>query len=294
MPLNVNLVAGPILEPVTLGLAKAQARVDPTFTMDDGLFELYICAARELVEKIIKRAIFNQTWVRTLDNFPLAAGFDYSVSPADRWNWPVYGGMWNRLAIDLPLGLVVRIVSITYQDVNGDTVTLDPTLYSADLSSIPCRVVPGDSAACGLVWPFQGTYLPGSVRITYEAASFVRSVTDSFAAPVGPAFTYQLLQAPVTGIQSLTDVNGNPVSFTVSNTLASSLLTLPGAQAGPLVVDYCVANCPKDIVLALLQLVAHFYRNSEASTDLALKDCPFGVQSLLSSYVVEWMDYRPC
>jgi hypothetical protein len=293
MPLNVNLVAGPVLEPITLLQAKAQARVDPTFTLDDPLFEIYIPAARQLAEKVMRRAIFNQTWVRTLDNFPLAASFDISVSPADRWNWPVYGGMWNRLAIDLPLGNVVRIISITYQNVSGQTVTLPASYYSADLSSVPCRLVPADAAACGLVWPFQGTYLPGSVQITYEAASFVRQVSESFSAPAGP-YTYQLAKAPVTGVQSVTDASGDPVAFTVKNSLASSVLTLPGAQAGPLTVKYSVASCPSHIQLVLLQLVAHYYRNPEATSDLSLNRVPFNVEDLLSSHIIEWTDYRPC
>lgn len=104
MALNIHLLAGPILEPITLVQAKAQCRIDEGFTDDDVIISsIYIPAARQLAEKVTHRAFFNQTWERALDNFPLAASFDYSPSPADRWNWPVYGGMWNRLAIDLPM-----------------------------------------------------------------------------------------------------------------------------------------------------------------------------------------------
>lgn len=292
MPLNINLVSGPILEPITLAQAKAQCRVDASFTDDDALFAIYISAARQLAEKITRRAFFNQIWQRALDNFPLAASFDYTPSPSDKWNWPVYGGMWNRLTIDLPLGRAQRVTAITYQDVNGDTVTLDSTQFYADLTSEPCRITPAN----GFVWPWQGTYLPGSVQIVYEAASFILPVVETFTVPASPGpYTYTLLNANPTGVQSVTAVVGGVVTSVTGWAFASGVLTLPASQAGAsLTVTYSTANCPFDVIVALLMLVEHFYRNPGATTDLKLDTVPLGVQSLLSDYVVEWTDYRPC
>jgi hypothetical protein len=202
--------------------------------------------------------------------------------------------MWNRLAIDLPMGRVRWVSAVKYQNVDGSWTVLDPSLYRADLSGIPCRLTPSQSSAGGMVWPWQGTYLPGSVRIVYEAASYVQPIAEPFTVPVAPGpYTYQLDQLPVTAVEWVADAAGDPVTgWSVSS---SGLLTLPVAQAGAsLVANYCIANCPASVQLALLMLVGHFYRNPEATTDLEMEQLPFGVQSLLSSEVIDWTDYRPC
>lgn len=300
MALNIKLVSPPVLEPVTLLLAKAQCGVDSGFTADDILFnEVYIPAARQQAENVTRRAFFNQVWQRTLDNFPLAASFDYAPSPADKWNWPVYGGMWNRLAIDLPKGPALAINSIGYVDGEGNPQTLPSSQYLADLTGTPCRLVPSQGADSGMVWPWEGSYLPGSVKIQWLAGSYVRQVTESFAVPVSPGpYTYSLGKKSVTGVSAV--VNSSNASVTgwttaYGSAVAATVLTLPSNQAGlTLTVTYYVAQLPPNILLAILLLIGHFYRNREATTDLDLEQLPEGVQSLLSSEVIEWTDYRPC
>lgn len=44
------------------------------------------------------------------------------------------------------------------------------------------------------------------------------------------------------------------------------------------------AACPTPVKQAILLLVSHLYENREASTELALKDIPFGVDALLKDY----------
>jgi hypothetical protein len=41
-------------------------------------------------------------------------------------------------------------------------------------------------------------------------------------------------------------------------------------------------------------LIAHWYRNPEATTDLTLKTVPMAVDCLLEGHVITWGDYRPC
>lgn len=298
MALNISQVAPPAFEPLLLTQAKLQCAVDPGSSEEDPLFEIYIASAREVAEQFTRRAFFNQTWQRTLDNFPLAASFDYAPSPADKWNWPVYGGMWNRLAIDLPLGRALAINSITYADVCLGPTTLAPSLYAADLSGIPCRLTPSQSAVGGLVWPWQGSYMPGSVNIQWVAGNFVLAVSESFMAPAESPYQYTLLKKSVTGIQSVQASAGTAVAgwTAPSGTLCgATTLTLPEAQAGQqLTVNYYVSACPAAVLEAMLLLIGHSYRNREATTDIGLVDLVQGVKSKLSPYVVEWTDYRPC
>lgn len=300
MALNIKIVTPPVLEPLTLKLAKAQCGVDSSFTADDDLFnEVYIPAARQQAENVTHRAFFNQVWQRTLDDFPLAASFDYSPSPADKWNWPVYGGMWNRLAIDLPKGPALAINSIGYIDGEGNPQTLNSSLYQADLTGTPCRLVPSQGADSGMVWPWEGSYLPGSVSIQWTAASYVRLVTEGFTVPASPGpYTYSLQKKSVAGLLGV--VNGSNAavsspSIAYGGAVESSVLTVPSSQAGlTLTVSYYVAQLPPNVLLAMLLLIGHFYRNREATTDLQMAELPMGVQSLLSSEVIEWTDYRPC
>jgi Phage gp6-like head-tail connector protein len=295
--LNYFTQTDAIVEPVTLARAKQQCRIDAGMTDDDDLISsVYIPAARRFVEKYLSRALFNQTWRRMLDNFPLAASYDVSISPADRWNWPLYGGTWNRLVIDLPGGWARKIVSITYLDVNAQVTTLDPSTYRADFTSEPCRITPPSSS---MVWPFVGSYLPGSVAITYEVGSYVSTVIEAISVPGAPGpYTCQLAQAWATGIGQIVDGASNVIAGATLATdpiSGASTLTLPAAQAGQaLTVVYYTANCPADVVLAILLLVAHYYRNPEATTDLKLDTTKLGVDSLLSGHVVTWADYRPC
>lgn len=286
-----------MVEPVTLALAKQQCRVDPGMTDDDTLIStVYIPSARRFVERYLGRALFNQIWVRTLDNFPLAASYDITISPADRWNWPVYGGTWNRLAIDLPGGRTRKINSITYLDVNSNPITLDPSTYRADFTSEPCRITPPSSS---MVWPFVGSYLPGSVAITYQVASYISTVAEPVTVPAAPGpYTCQLSKTWACGLDSVNDGSGNVIAGVTLATNAAtgiSTLTFPAAQAGAaLTANYCVPNCPADLIHAQLLLIAHYYRNPEATTDLKLDTIKLGVDAHLSSHVVTWADYRPC
>lgn len=294
MPLNAYPITEPIVEPVTLALAKQQCRIDPALIDDDALVNVYIGAARGLVEKVIQGSLFNRIWLRSIDGFPLS-GYDAPFSPADRG---VAAPIINAAVIDLPGGRVRRIVSITYLDENGAEVVADPTSYRADLASIPARITPPSQVGA---WPWLGQFEPGSVRITYEVANYTAAVTgETFTAPPasGGLSTYQLAKSWATGLERLVDGAGNAVAGAVLATDAASgnsSLTLPAALAGQaLTVDYDVQNLPKDVMNALLLLIAHFYRNPEATSDLKLAEVPLSAMCLLEGHVITWGDYRPC
>ncbi len=215
--LNFRLTAPPAAEPVTLALAKQHCRID--ITDDDTLVTAYIAAAREWCEEFLKRAIFNQSYLLTLDSFPY--GDFRSTRPLDQrdpWSW---GSYWNDMAIRLPRPVCVSVDQITYLDPTGQQQTLVPALYSLDLNSEPARIVP----APGLTWPTGQVYQPGSIQVRYTAGSY-----------------------------------------------GDGLL---------------VNTCPQRIVMAILLIVAHWYRNREAVSDAALASVPMAVEALLRPLVFE-------
>lgn len=154
------------MEPVSLQLAKQQCKVD--YADDDALIQTYIVAARQYCEKRTNRAFFTQTWMRTLDYFPLYGRVDSSRSPSERDSWPYGTWYWDRVTIDLPHNRVQSVTSITYLDNDNQPHTLPADSYNVDVVSVPARIAP----AQGLFWPILNQFIPGSVNITYQAGSY--------------------------------------------------------------------------------------------------------------------------
>jgi uncharacterized phiE125 gp8 family phage protein len=162
--LNYQLITPPAAEPVTLELAKLHLRVD--FPDQDALISGLISAAREYCEQVIQRAIYNQTYVLSLDQFNY--GDWRSTVPMERRNPLRFSALWTSMALRLPMPRLVSVTSITYLDVTGTLQTLDPATYNVDASSEPARIVP----AVNLTWPTTDYYIPGSVKVTYVAGSY--------------------------------------------------------------------------------------------------------------------------
>jgi len=169
--LSTQLITPPAIEPITLAQAKLQLRVD--FADDDALITGLITAARQYAEKRTNRAFFNQAWLRTLDFFPLYGRVEGSRSPSQRDTWPYGTWYWDRVTIDLPHAKTVSVTSIQYIDSDGNKQTLPANSYNVDTNSAPGRITP----AQGMFWPILNDYIPGSVQITYVAASYGDGVT---------------------------------------------------------------------------------------------------------------------
>jgi hypothetical protein len=165
MPLSYKDTSQPAVEPVLLALAKQQLVLDAGFTADDTYITGLITGARERVEKIMNRAIYNRTMQRFLDFFPFP---DYSgtVNPNDRHC--LYGTFWHSMTIRLPRPNCVSVQSIQYVDLSNTTQTVDPSTYSVHVNSEPARIVPLN----GCYWPYTQNYLPDSVTISYTAGSY--------------------------------------------------------------------------------------------------------------------------
>jgi uncharacterized phiE125 gp8 family phage protein len=166
MKLSTQLITSPVAEPVTLAQAKQHLRVD--FDDEDLYIGTLITAARVYAEKITRRAFFNQTWMRTLDFFPLYGRLDVSRSPSERDSWPYGTWYWDRVTLDMPYPGLVSVTNITYLDSDSAEQTLPSNSYNVDTTSTPGRIAP----AQGLFWPILNNYIPGSVKITYVAGSY--------------------------------------------------------------------------------------------------------------------------
>lgn len=151
----------PAAEPVTLELAKLHLRVDSS--VEDTLILNYITAARQLAEKITRRAFFERTVLLTLDHFPL--DLSSTLKPSE---WHPFLDVWNRYCIRLPKPRCTAIQSITYVDASGTTQTLPSANYATDLESEPARITP----APGFTWPYLANYVPGTIKVTYTAGSY--------------------------------------------------------------------------------------------------------------------------
>ena len=135
--MTIRVVTQPVDEPVSLAEAKAQCRVELSFSDDDALLMRQIRAARRWAEGYLHRPIITQTRELLLDGFPCG---------------PI-------VLIDSP---ITQLVSLVYVDANGgEQAVTDP---QADLYSDPARIAP----AYGTSWPTARGVL-NAVRVRYVA-----------------------------------------------------------------------------------------------------------------------------
>jgi uncharacterized phiE125 gp8 family phage protein len=164
MPLAYRETSAPIIEPVTLARAKKQLVIDANFTDDDDLIQTYIVAARQMVEKMMNRSIFNRKMRISLDYFPWPGWQTVTGSSHDAY----LGWYFRSLSIRLPKPATFSVDSISYIGTDLQTHTLDPSTYVVDLLSEPARISP----APGYTWPYQQNYIPGQVIIEFTSGTY--------------------------------------------------------------------------------------------------------------------------
>lgn len=132
----LRLITAPAETPVTLTEAKAHLRV--VDDDDDAFIEILIPASTRHAERFMGRAIIDQTWELVLDAFPTCE-------------------------IKIPLPPLIEVVSVVYDDEDGNEQTLSTSGYTVDNVSEPGWVVPTDDT-----WPttFDGI---NAVRIRFRA-----------------------------------------------------------------------------------------------------------------------------
>lgn len=141
--MTTKLITAATFLPVTLAEAKAQCRVETSFTTDDTLLQLLIGVATDRCEQQLGRSIMRQTRELVID-----APFDGDM----RLHW-------------LP---VLALESIKYLDTTGVEVTLASTEYSGDdlgdLDRLSYYVFP----AYAKDWPTDVLDAPNAIRVRYR------------------------------------------------------------------------------------------------------------------------------
>lgn len=150
--MSLILAAAPGSEPVSLTEAKAHLRVS---TLDDNTYiNTLIVLARQEVERFTNRRLVRQTWDWRLDAFPL----------------------WFLV----PTPPLLSVTSIDYIDTDGNTQTLDPSVYDVDIYSSPARI----KTAYGESWP---------ATRTIDNAVIVKFIAGYSSAATVPASLKQAL-----------------------------------------------------------------------------------------------------
>lgn len=281
MPLSYRELSQPTIEPVSLLLAKQHLRVD--WDQDDTYIAALITAARQYVEKVTNRAIFNRQMLLTLDYFPWPGWDSTTGSTAHDYFMRWY---YRGLTIRIPKPATASVESLSYIANDGVTiVTIDPSNYTVDLTSEPARISPRP----GYTWPYQQNYIPGQVQVRFTAGTYEMPVTETVIVPAAAPYTAALsAAAKIITLTSVEDAENNPV--TCSNT--DGTLTFDESQAGKtLTVGYTVNNCPQTVVAAMLLIIKHLYDNRAESSELNLKTIPLGVEYLLAGEVFDTFDW---
>ncbi|QKE40358.1 MAG: phage head-tail connector protein [Ferrovum myxofaciens] len=176
MPLQ--LISGPVVEPVSLLEAKAHLRVD--ISDDDALISALIVAARMHAETVTRRALIAQSWKLVLDSFP---------GPT------LIGIPWGKPftlpghAIILEKSQVRVVTAIQYLDMSGVIQVMPAANYTVDLTSEPCRITP----VFGQIWPIPMPQI-GAVEVDFSAGyaePFVADAANGTLSIQGPWFPTQ-------------------------------------------------------------------------------------------------------
>jgi uncharacterized phiE125 gp8 family phage protein len=122
---NIKINSGPAAEPVSSTECKTQARIDSSTY--DTLIGTLITAARQTVEKHIRRTCINTTYALYFDAFP-----DDDTEP-----------------LELIYAPVSSITSVKYYNTSNTQTTWSATEYLSDLVSVAPRITP----AYGYSWP---------------------------------------------------------------------------------------------------------------------------------------------
>lgn len=149
-----------------MGDAKAQMRID--HALDDAFINGLIVAARQWVEAYLWRALVTQTWLLTLNQFPIIywGPYHYGMYPTrgtrtiSTVRYDDIDGVWPY-EIRLPKGDVQTVSFVNYDDVNQVQQTFPSTNYIVD-GYPPARIILKSTQS----WPTTSPEA-NSVRIQY-------------------------------------------------------------------------------------------------------------------------------
>lgn len=236
--MDYRIATSSLHEPVSLERAKRHLRIEVEDTENDDLLRSYLRAVRQWCEYYSGRAFLWQH---------ISANIDSLVDGT----------------IILPRPPLIAISSIAYIDQAGATQTVDSSLYNADVSSVPGRIV----RAYNQDWPdVRGHH--HDVTISYIAGhstTFTR--TGSTLVVAGHIFNlndivcvYNIGGALPAGLVSGTEyyvrsVTGNIIEL--ATTEAGSAVAMTDAGTGTHYIDALPAGYNSAILLRLTELWMH-------------------------------------
>jgi uncharacterized phiE125 gp8 family phage protein len=144
--LNYKVTTDAASEPLTKTEVRMQLK-NEGITADDDLLDIYIKAARQLVEQKTNTALLEKTITQTFNCFPVAsAGNKYA-------------------AFELAVSPLSSVTSISYKDTDGDSNTIDSSNYDADTFSTPGKVAPKPT----YTWPTDVYDGVNAITVVYVA-----------------------------------------------------------------------------------------------------------------------------
>jgi uncharacterized phiE125 gp8 family phage protein len=170
----LDLVTAPAAQPLSVDEAKSHLRVD--HTTDDTLIESLIKAATQIAERFQNRRYINQTWRLTMDRFPD-----------------------DGCAIEIPIGPLSSVTSITYTDSDGAAQTWGTSNYQVDTRSVQGRIVPDPDT----VYPTTEYNKLNAVTVTFvvgygaSSASVPENIRHAIRMIIGDLYNHR--ESTITG-----------------------------------------------------------------------------------------------
>jgi len=288
---TIDIVAGPVAEPVTLNDVKLELGFGPMQDSDRAASQLlndqlrnHIVTARDYCEGWCRRVFVTQTWQLLLDSFP---------SVALRYDRNGYPEIW------LPKPPFQSVVSFTYVDTSGATQTLtQDASYGVNLAApfygyqlsrgsrtqparllppwarpwAPQRMVPDNTVVrfrCGYGGPITCSMTAGSAVLTVSGGAPLSFDADDApllpqetglpifvpgAGPTSGTVISPITNHPVTGAlaTNIASVNPSNGQATLAAVATTTVTNVPGWAGRPV---------PARITHAIRRLAAYCYDN---------------------------------
>ncbi len=145
MFLSYKVTTDAATEPLTKTEVRLQLK-NEGITADDDLLDIYIKAARQLIEKKTNTAMISQTITQTYNEFPVAVNGN------------------PHAALELAVSPLISVTSVGYKDGDGDSQSVTDTDYDIDSTREPGLVAPTNTYS----WPSVYAGL-GAVTVVYLA-----------------------------------------------------------------------------------------------------------------------------